>query len=129
MLASSSYDNSVKIWTVDDDNEYYCKQSLEDHSHIVWSICFSNDGKLLFSGSQDTSIKVYQRNEENEGKYEFVKSIGGSHSRAVYSLDFWNEDRLLVAGGGDDALSLHQVENNGDKIDIKLIEKIVIFFF
>ncbi|KAE8307241.1 WD40-repeat-containing domain protein [Aspergillus transmontanensis] len=51
LVASASYDNTVKIWDV---NSGRCLQTLESHSVWVKSVVFSRDSQLVALASYDT---------------------------------------------------------------------------
>jgi WD40 repeat protein len=55
-LASGSWDNTVKLWSVDSQKEV---TTLKGHSSYVQSIAFSPDGKYLASGSRDNTVKLW----------------------------------------------------------------------
>lgn len=121
MLASASYDNTIKVFTIDEDDEYYCFQTLKNHSNIVWSLCFSNNGELMFSSSEDSTVKVWKYSKEKEnstepGKYEMAVNLSGYHDRAIYSCDYSDKYNLLASAGGDDTLVIYQVLLNGDEV-------------
>jgi WD40 repeat protein len=56
ILASGSYDRTVKLWDV-------CTgqllKSLQEHTSWVWSVRFSPDGDSVASGSSDETIKLW----------------------------------------------------------------------
>jgi len=54
LLASGSWDNSVKIWNVVTGE---CIKTLSGHGGWVRSVSFSSQG-LLASGSDDTTVKI-----------------------------------------------------------------------
>ncbi|KAJ5520270.1 WD domain protein [Penicillium fimorum] len=56
LLASGSYDNSIKLW---DPATGMCRYTLEGHSDNVKSVAFSADSRLLASGSYDHPIKLW----------------------------------------------------------------------
>jgi WD40 repeat protein len=93
-LASASYDDTVKLWDYEDD-EYFAKQTLSDHTSTVWCICFSKDAKYLISSSEDKSIKVYSRTSSET--YVFALNITGHHERVIYSVDYNSEHRLIIS--------------------------------
>ncbi|EKX73203.1 WD domain, G-beta repeat containing protein [Theileria equi strain WA] len=59
LLASASYDNAVKLWTIKD-NDWRCIQTLNLHSNTVWSLSFNFDGSLLASCSADKNLFIYE---------------------------------------------------------------------
>lgn len=56
LLASGSYDNTVKLWEIESRKEI---ASLTGHTSHVYSVAFSPDGKLLASGSHDYKVKLW----------------------------------------------------------------------
>lgn len=57
MLYAATYENSILIWDLRT-HEYV--RSLAGHSGAVYSLCLdSENGKKLFSGSYDTTIRVH----------------------------------------------------------------------
>ena len=55
ILASESYDNTVKIWEVDTGNRI---QTKTGHTNKVISVSF-NDVGLLATGSGDNTVKIW----------------------------------------------------------------------
>ena len=56
MLASGSWDHTIKLWDVVSGAEL---RTLKGHSDRVTSVAFSPDGKMLASGSWDHTIKLW----------------------------------------------------------------------
>jgi transducin (beta)-like 1 len=56
VLASASFDYSIKLWDV---NVGKCLYSLTKHTDPVYSIAFSPNGEYLASGSFDRSLHVW----------------------------------------------------------------------
>lgn len=46
ILASASYDDTIKIWKEDED-DWYCADTLSGHQSTVWSIDFDATGDHL----------------------------------------------------------------------------------
>jgi WD40 repeat protein len=56
ILASGSFDNTVKLWDVLTGTEL-C--TLKGHSDLVFSLAFSPSGKTLASGGTDSTVKLW----------------------------------------------------------------------
>jgi WD40 repeat protein len=55
-LASGSADNTVKLWSVESQNEV---TTLQGHISHVFSVAFSPEGKYLASSSLDNTVKLW----------------------------------------------------------------------
>ncbi|MDF5736871.1 MULTISPECIES: serine/threonine-protein kinase [unclassified Nostoc] len=100
ILASGSWDNTIKFWDVNTGKEI---RTLIGHANWVNSVAFSPDGKFLVSGSADCTIKLWQVHTGIE-----IKTITG-HSDSVSSVAYSprtlttnSKDRQLVASGSND---------------------------
>lgn len=71
--------------------------NMTGHTAPVNGIAFSPDGKLLVSGSQDQSVKIW---DVNTGK--ILKSLSG-HTESVLAVAF-NRDGSAIASGGVDKI-------------------------
>jgi WD40 repeat protein len=78
-------------------------KTLEGHSDYVNSISFSPDGKLLASGSRDTTIKIWE-----VGSWKLIKTLEG-HSYEVYSVSFSPDGKLLASGSRDTTIKIWEV--------------------
>ena len=56
LLASGSYDKTIKLWEVATGS---LVRTLEGHTDPVLSVAFSPGGKLLASDSDDATIKLW----------------------------------------------------------------------
>jgi WD40 repeat protein len=58
LLASASFDETVKIWDI---KTGQCLQTLTQHIDFVESVCFTPDNTKLISSSMDQTINIYSR--------------------------------------------------------------------
>jgi transducin (beta)-like 1 len=86
VLASASFDASIKIWDV---NVGKCLYSLTKHSDPVYSVSFSPNGEYLASGSFDRCLHIWS---VKDGK--LVKTYHGSGS--IFEV-CWNSTGDKVA--------------------------------
>jgi ribosome assembly protein 4 len=91
-IASSSFDNSVKLWSARDG-----KFILTFRGHVapVYQSTFSPDSRLLVSGSKDTTLKCW---DVRTGK---IHTDLPGHQDEVYAVD-WSPDGQRVGSGGKD---------------------------
>ncbi|KAK2032166.1 WD repeat domain-containing protein [Colletotrichum zoysiae] len=72
VLASASYDNTIRIWREDGDGEWVCVAVLEGHDATVWGVQWEqkprDDGGFprLLSYSADQTIRIWSLQAEDE---------------------------------------------------------------
>jgi len=131
VLASASYDNTVRIWREDSDGEWVCVAVLEGHKETVWGLQWEpkpKDGKFprLLTHSADRTIRLWTLRQEDEEEVaaQPANAWGGipntmrrelkeewdctavfpqAHSRDIYSAT-WSADSGLVASAGSDGI-------------------------
>ncbi len=93
LLASGSWDNTIKLWSVQSSGEINIipLQILSRHQDGVTSLVFSKDGEILASASSDRTIKLWHT---KDGK--LLKSIHG-HVSVINSIAFSNDDKSLIS--------------------------------
>ncbi|NWS86666.1 CIAO1 protein, partial [Toxostoma redivivum] len=62
LLASASYDDTVRLYREDDD-DWVCCATLEGHTSTVWGVAWERSGQRLVSCSDDRTLRVWQRSE------------------------------------------------------------------
>ena len=107
ILASASYDDTIKLYIDDPSDDWFSFATLTGHASTVWSLAWSpaftkpnssstdNPGRshsYLASCSQDCTIRVWQRTAQH--KWECALVLEG-HERSVYSIS-WGRGRPLL---------------------------------
>ena len=103
VLASGSYDETVKLWQVKSGELI---ATLKGHSGPVTSVTFSTDGKVLASGSYDETVKLWDVESGKE-----LTTLKG-HFFSVTSVNFSPDGRMLASGSGDTHTILWDLKND-----------------
>ncbi len=98
-LASNlpSENGRVLVWNISDGK---LKHQLIGHNGVVWGVAFSPDGKILASGSTDTTVRLW--------KVSNGEPFGGSlrgHDNTVFGVTFSPDGKTLAsaaASGSND---------------------------
>ncbi|KAK4116056.1 NWD1 protein, partial [Canariomyces notabilis] len=69
-----------------------CTQTLEGHSGPVWSVAFSPNSKLVASGSDDKTVKMW-----DAATGTCMQTLAG-HSGLVSSVTFSPDSKLVASG-------------------------------
>lgn len=88
VLASASYDNTVRVWREDSDGEWVCVAVLEGHEQTVWGLQWESRPRAgdrfprLLSYSADTTMRIWMLKEDEEdedgnGAGERSGALGG----------------------------------------------------
>ena len=92
---------SIKIWDPQTGNEI---SSLPGHGNFVGTLTFSPDGRLLASGSFDSTIKLWDLSSGRE-----LATMKG-HSGSITALDFSPDGQFLVSGSDDGSSRLWRTQ-------------------
>jgi WD40 repeat protein len=88
---------AIKVWDTDTGAEL---TTLAGHNNFVNRLVFSHDGRLLASGSYDSTIKLW---DVSTGRA--LRTLSG-HTGSILALDFSPDARFVVSGSDDGSARL-----------------------
>jgi transducin (beta)-like 1 len=91
VFASASFDCSVRIWRISQDNDEVSSMELIRHTQPVYAIAFSPCGKYLASGSLDESLLIWDVQSGTVLKSYYCSGHGG-----IFDLEW--RDNWVAAG-------------------------------
>ncbi|KAJ1656702.1 ribosome assembly, partial [Coemansia sp. RSA 25] len=97
LLASASFDNSVKLW---DGVSGKFIASLRGHVAAVYQVCWSSDSRMLLSASKDSTLKIWDLRTKK------LKLELPGHADEVFTVDWSPGGDRVVSGGKDRELKL-----------------------
>ncbi|KAI2620136.1 WD domain-containing protein [Hypomontagnella submonticulosa] len=140
VLASASYDNTVRIWREETEQEWVCVAVLEGHEGTVWGVQWEpkpKDDKFprIMTWSADRTIRIWtlKEEEEEDAPQHAWGSLGGipntmrrslkeewvctavlptAHTRDIYSAS-WSPGTGMVASTGSDGVIAVYREEEG----------------
>ena len=107
MIASSSEDQTVRLWT---NTVRGNSKILKCHPSPIRSVDFSSTGNFLMTGANDKTIKIFELYPKNK----FLSSYKG-HSNWVRCARFSPDNRLIGSCGDDNAVIIFDVEQKSVK--------------
>ena len=88
-----------------------CLNILTGHTKSVKSLCVNPDDKLLFSGSADETIRVW----------DILSStcliVLDEHSDSIFSVCISTDGKLLFSGSADGYVKIWEIKSNNNSKD------------
>ena len=103
LLASGSFDNSAKVWRVQQNSHpepgigLELQQSLTGHTDAVYDVAFSPNGQILSTASYDDRIGLFPLNSAEPPVF-----IDKAHDGKVVGVNFDNTGIQILSSGNED---------------------------
>ena len=104
-LASVSGDTTVRLWDIETGTCAHVFDQLVKgrQNHQLFSLCFSCDGTLLFSGDRDGTLKIWDLRTQ-----QMQSSLTG-HTDQVYSVAMHPQGQILASSSADGTVKLWDI--------------------
>ena len=89
---------------------------LSGHTGCVNALCWSNSGRLLASGSDDTYLNLYSyQPESSTAPFALNTTLLTGHNANIFSVKFMphSNDQTLVTCAGDSQVRVFDIEHSG----------------
>ncbi|BAY78612.1 WD-repeat protein [Nostoc linckia NIES-25] len=104
IIASASYDKTVKLWKSGDGTLF---KTLEGHTDQVNSVAFSPDGRIIASASGDKTVKLWKQ----DGS--LIKTLSDDSDK-ILDVSFSPDGQLLAAGSVDNTVKIWRRDGKGE---------------
>jgi WD40 repeat protein len=99
MLASASYDNTVKLWNRDGE----LIRTLKGHTDSLAHVRFSPTGQVLATSTWDNRIQLWRLDDT------LIKSLEG-HTERVTNLNWSNDGKALASASQDQTVIIWNLD-------------------
>ena len=97
---SCSWDRTVKLWKLDEEDEDPCLRTMRGHKHQVNAVVWSPDVRVIVTASCDKQLKIWN----NLGECKFSLQYNDGHEDWVSAVAYGDE--CLLSAGWDRTVKL-----------------------
>ena len=108
MLASGSYDGTVKLWEID--GSTVTLFATLKHDGNVYDLSFSPDGKKLVAASSKQTVHLWNLNLSNIEEQRSITFNG--HTGEVNSVSFSPDGKTIASASSDNTVKLWNLNGN-----------------
>ncbi|MEQ8974647.1 MAG: hypothetical protein RIE73_30210 [Coleofasciculus sp. C1-SOL-03] len=111
IIATASFDNTVKFWQPDGKFIHTLEEN-QDEGDKINNLAFSPDGQMIATASFDKTAKIWKidRKIGNKLDINLVHTLKG-HSDGVFGVAFSPDGKLIATASGDKTIKLWNTEN------------------
>ncbi|CAD8099437.1 unnamed protein product [Paramecium sonneborni] len=91
-FVSGSADDQIIIWQMIQNNQWTCQQKLNGHASFIWCLLLNNNEDLIISGSNDKSIKFWDKQ-----KGWLCQQTISDHTNSVLSISLNTQQDKLIS--------------------------------
>ena len=109
LLASGSWDDTIRIWDVGDRDNLRHVRTLRGHTDGVLSLAFHPNGQTLASASDDGTVRLWNPN--NGINFAVLRG----HTDGVTCVAWSPDGRILASGSKDTTIRLWDPDTHGTR--------------
>ena len=100
-VLTGNEDGTARLWDASTGQEV---RTFIGHSHSIYGVAFSPDGRYILTASADRTAKLWDVATGQE-----VRTLSG-HSDAVWSVAFSRDGKHILTGSLDDSVRLWEID-------------------
>jgi WD40 repeat protein len=110
IIASASYDNTVRLW---DPSTGASRATLEGHSDWVYAVAFSPDGQIIASASDDKTVRLWDASTGSS------RATLEGHSHGVTAVAFSPDGQIIASASYDKTVKLWDASTGASRATLE----------